>query len=372
MGKLPIDYIIESNFDDNFFCFLIFDINVKCARTTNDKHKYYMKLKNYQYIKQSGRSIFNKIYRIVNLDNLDKCLIILEELLKEIKEVDDIKLKADMDLALKLKNDEIKENILKLLVKYWKIDSRDYQYYRKVLVGVSPYFHLFLSLMEDREKEFEDSFEEYMDFMKLRHTDNFHKFLLDDCNNLLTVAAQKNQKRAIEILIGCYAIGAGKQDLNPDYTGFMLKLVNNGFYIGHNIDDEKQIKDDNWIEADVLEQFLNSCVTSTVNDKNERTIQLDYTFLVDPHIRAITLKNLKDKNGFLLFNNSMHPLELILNNEKLKHLITHPLIALYVNLKSYKYRKIYSLNLYMFLVLYVLPFMLVFLSFDAFENECGE
>ena len=66
MGKLPIDYIIESNDDDNLFSFLMFDYNYSCSAPINSTQKYFLKLKNQQYFNQTGETLFAKLYNIIN------------------------------------------------------------------------------------------------------------------------------------------------------------------------------------------------------------------------------------------------------------------------------------------------------------------
>ena len=65
----------------------------------------------------------------------------------------------------------------------------------------------------------------------------------------------------------------------------------------------------------------------------------------------------------------MRPLEVILNNEKLRHLITHPVLSTFINLKSYKFSQFYNINLHMFIFFYVLPFLVVFINYEPNESE---
>lgn len=65
----------------------------------------------------------------------------------------------------------------------------------------------------------------------------------------------------------------------------------------------------------------------------------------------------------------MRPLEVILNNEKLRHLITHPVLSTFINLKSYKFSQFYNINLHMFIIFYVLPFLVVFTNYEPSESE---
>ena len=60
MGKLPIDYIIESNDDENLFSFLMFDYDDSSDIVTSSNKKYFVKLKNQQYFNQTGETLFAK------------------------------------------------------------------------------------------------------------------------------------------------------------------------------------------------------------------------------------------------------------------------------------------------------------------------
>lgn len=111
----------------------------------------------------------------MNNKNLNKCVVVIEEMLKEIKIIEDIKVDVEMDLVLELPDMEIKEKILKMFVKFWKIESKDYMYYRKILVDISPFYKLFLNLKENNEEEFEDTFPEYLNYMRIKHAENFNR-----------------------------------------------------------------------------------------------------------------------------------------------------------------------------------------------------
>ena len=249
-------------------------------------------MKNDQLIECAGFSIFYKIFQIADLNNLKKCLIVLEELLMEMKEIADIRKETDVDHLLNnLKDEEIKESFLKLILKYWKIDSNDYDIYRQIFEDISPYFHLYFSLMENNEQEFEKSFPAYLEFMELKQ----HKFLTDDCNYMLFAAVQGNHEKAIKLIVGCYT---NDKDLSEDYIKFMIKMVGNEFFLGHELNHDS--KDEDWVESDMLEQFLNSCVSNTTDKNGDKILKIDYTCFVDPEIRDINLESLSFKRFTIL------------------------------------------------------------------------
>lgn len=377
-GKLLMDFVIESNDNENLFVFLIHDLKDRTIDSSSDKN-YFLKIKNEQYMRKTGMSLFSKIYAaIVGNDSKinAQCLIIVDEMLKEVKEITDIRREVRVDIVLEMSG-ENQEDLLKLLLKYWKVNSKDYHYYRNAFCEVSPFFKLYIALKELDEDEFEDSFCEYLDYMRQNYCDDsFNRRLQDDSNLLLTFALNHGLKKAMQILIKCYSVDVNKSgdtsdvSINNEYA--MLKLLEKGYYLGYE-DGYGINKDGNWINAKVFEQFLdsrvttiNGCASSTKKD-DDRGIQIDYTFLISPEMRPITMN--KDENGQrLIFNDGMAPLEWLLTNEKLRHLITHPVLSTFINLKSHKFSQIYSLNLYMFCVFYVLPFMLVFVHYDPQED----
>lgn len=377
-GKLLMDLVIESGDDDNLFVFLIHDLRDRNIESSSDKN-YFLKIKNDQFMRKGGVSLFTKIYAIASEDptRSDHCLIVLNEMLKEMGCITDIRREVRVDIVLAITG-SIRNDILKILLRFWKVHSKDYHYYRNTFCEILPFFKLYISLKEHDEDEFEDSFCEYLDYMRQHcgNRDDFNQKLQEDSNLLLKFALNHGLKKAMQILIKCYTVDVSKSNECPDVTinneYAMLKLLEKGYYLGY--ENEKEInKDGNWINAKVFEQFLDSCVTTTndsaltSNKDDDRGIQIDYTFLISPEIRPIQTNNDEDKER-LIFNAGMAPLEWLLTNEKLRHLITHPVMSTFINLKSHKFSQIYGLNLYMFCVFYVLPFMLVFISYDPQDD----
>lgn len=81
--------------------------------------------------------------------------------------------------------------------------------------------------------------------------------------------------------------------------------------------------------------------------------QINYNFLIDPNIRSEKLRSDQHDNRNLLFSKGMKPLENILNNERLKFSITHPVLSSFINLKSRKFGTIFSMNFYIFMFLFM-------------------
>lgn len=102
--------------------------------------------------------------------------------------------------------------------------------------------------------------------------------------------------------------------------------------------------------------------------------KIDYNFLNHPSIRNKEKKSLEN-----MFVKSMEPLEVIINNQRLKKLITHPVLSSYIILKSLIFNFYFKINFFMFFILFAMPFFaLIFLVFliihklvdsDAFYTE---
>ncbi|KAL7011966.1 hypothetical protein ACKWTF_014534 [Chironomus riparius] len=373
-GLCFMDFVIESGDDMNLFTFLIHDLSDEMRSDKN----YFLKIKNEIYAKKSGISIFSKIYSKMQADEalVDICLIILNEILKEMKEICDIRREVRIDAVLSMPQGPTQNSLLRNLIKYWKVNSKDYHYYRNAFCEISPFFKLFLSLKEHDEDDFEDAFPEYLDYLRQNSINNEHFTLTirEDTNILLTLALDTGMRKAMHILISCQSIDPQRPQTTLDFSISneisMLKLLESGYYLGY---EDESAKDGHWFNAKVFEQFLDSCVTMApangVNrDELNVGIQLDYTFLISPDIRPIVMKNYQSENGSLIFSAGMRPLEWILESDRLRHLITHPLLSTFINLKSHKFSQIYNLNLYMFCIFYVFPFMLLFVHYDLSDD----
>lgn len=322
-GKLLMDFIIESGDDENLLIFLIHDLKERAIESNSDKN-YFLKIKNDQFMRKTGMSLFSKIYSIVCDANSSTCLLVLHEMLKEMKQITDIRREVRIDTVLALTGD-VQHDILKLMLKFWKTNSKDYHYYRNAFCEIAPFFKLYISLKELDEDEFEDSFCEYLDFMRQHCKEDFNQKLQKDSNLLLAFALNHGLKKAMQILIKCYSVDIKKSNdhvsINNEYA--MLMLLEKGYYLGY--EDEEINKDGNWINAKVFEEFLDSRVNATTNNSSssydDRGLEIDYTFLISPEIRPITMN--KDENGQrLIFNAGMAPFEWLLTNEKLRHLVS--------------------------------------------------
>ena len=298
-------------------------------------------------------------------DHHDICLKIMEMFLIEIGEITDIEKETSIEQVLQMNNELYKDEMLKLMVNFWQLNSTDYNHYKKLIFDQSIYLKLFLTLKESNQHTFEEVFHEYVEEMKII---NCMKTVQDNCNALLSYAVKSKQTYAIDLIISCSLVDVNMIQINSNKLSgdnecvsyLMMKLLKNGYYVGNN--GENQLSLD-WLSADVFENYLDSKVATD----NHNLLKIDYNFLVDPAIRNIGLKNHKDKNGKLLFSSGMSGLQNILNNERLKNLITHPILSTFINLKSKKYQLFVNSNFYIYMFGYLFPyFLLTFLvSLDS-------
>lgn len=72
-----------------------------------------------------------------------------------------------------------------------------------------------------------------------------------------------------------------------------------------------------------------------------------------------------------MFSRGIQPLEHILNNGRLKTSITHPVLSTFINLKSRKFRKIFNMNFFIFIFLFMVPFFLLvtLIPFNKFYSD---
>lgn len=281
-GKEPIDYVIKSNDDENLFAFLVFDFEQESDVVTRNSKHYFLKLKNDQYIRKTGEvlqytknllfcdsagySLFQKFYTTIDEQCEDIIFDIMEKLLREMKQIIDIKGETSIDEVLKMENEFYKHKILKLLITYWKVYSKEYNHFKQVLSNLLPFYKLLLTLKERHEFEFEDLFPKYLEVMRKKHgEDAYIRKVRDDCNSLLEFALRHQQRRAINIIINCPLIDANQVVIKSHDSSFdsqnvhyvMSKLLEKGFYLGN---DNQHVPID-WISTQVFEDFLNSRIS---------------------------------------------------------------------------------------------------------------
>ncbi|XP_070504577.1 uncharacterized protein [Chironomus tepperi] len=377
-GKQLIDYVIQSNDDGNLFAFLVFDFEQESESILKTSKNYFLKLKNSQYNQKTGKSLFQKIYSTIDSESENICYDIIKKLLKEMQIIVDIQGETAINDVLNMENEVYKHKILKILLTYWKIFSKEYSHFKAVFLNISPYYNLFLTLKEGHEFEFEELFPKYLDSIRAKNETSEIEdiFFQEDCNSLLEFALQNGQRRAISALIDNPAVDPNKVFIKIDESSFdnqnanflMSKLLERGYYLG-NVNNGKHVPAD-WISPQVFGDFLDS----KVKEDGISGCKCDYNFLIDPKIRNENIKGDHDDNGRLLFSSGLQSLERILESKNLRTFITHPVLSTFINLKVRKYRQIFNLNFFIFIALYMIPFflLLTLIPFDKFYMDIFE
>ena len=335
----------------------MFDYNGCHDVVTSSNKKYFLKLKSQQYFNQTGETLFAKLYRTIDQDSYDIFLNVIEKLLKEMKEVYDIENETSIEKVLQMNNDFYKEKILRILVNYWKVDSVNYDHYKMIISKQSSYLNLYIIMKENNKLMFEDTFPRYLNEMRFKYENDFQNIIQQDCNCLLSFMLSNNLNELMDIVITCPQFDVNKLNIETDelsienhsITNMMTKLLDNGYYVGN--DGQEQIPLD-WISSQVFEKFLDS----KIKEDSRYKIKIDYNFLIDPSIRKIHLNGINDRNEKLLFSSGMKAVENILNNDRLRNLITHPVLSTFISLKTKKYQLIVNTNFYIFLFCYLIPY----------------
>lgn len=124
-GQCLMDFVIDSGDDLNLFLFLIHDLKEKTLETEKSDKNYFLKIKTEIYMKITGMSIFTKIYGTMQQkpEVIQSCLVILNEILKEMKEICDIRREVKVDMVLSMQHGEVQEGLLRLLIRFWKVSD---------------------------------------------------------------------------------------------------------------------------------------------------------------------------------------------------------------------------------------------------------
>lgn len=266
-GKLPIDYVIESNDEGNLFSFLVFDFDGESETVTRASKKYFLLLKNEQFMARTGKSLFQYFYSIINAECDDIIFDIIEKLLREMKQIVDIETETSIGEVLGMKNEQYKYRILELLITYWKPYSKKYLQFKSALSNFSPYYKLLLALKENNEEEFQEYFEDYLKLMQDIYGDHHYEYKVRrDCNSMLEFAIKNGQKKAIEMIIDLELVDPNmirfsrqmyESQVDSQIIHFvMTKLLEKGYYLGPK---EGNVPTD-WISNATMQDFLDSRV----------------------------------------------------------------------------------------------------------------
>ena len=164
---------------------MVYDFNNPKEVGSNDEKKYFLNLKNQQYIQKHNETLFLKLYKIIEEEKIyqEICIQIIDELLKSKTElIQDIVHDTSIDYVLKMTSIQYSTEILKLLAYYWDIQSKpdDFIKYKKILADKSPFCEIILNLKEGTKHTFEELFVRYLANMKriYKGYPNLHQIIL--------------------------------------------------------------------------------------------------------------------------------------------------------------------------------------------------
>ena len=337
-----MDYVIESGDDKNMVTFLM-----STFADTPIKQSLLL-LKNEQLKHKTNKTIFQKMYEVIANDANTKsdCMSVLERLLLEMGEINDIEYECDIQTVLTMKP-VYRDEILRLLMIYWKIDSFNYEKYIVHPCLNDKIYDLMIILKGKSDEKFKETFSLYLIKMMYQHKDKYQSFVQDDANILLTLALRYGQKRAMETIVTCKTIEVNKIRITTDKSvstyeniNFFMKLM---LKFGYNVHELNY----SWINVEVFEDNLNKRII----EEDQSNIIIDYKFF-------------NNDNGSFINgddNLSLFSCYNILNNRCMKNNMTHPVLSTIINLKALKYHRFNVFNFWIFIAIHMLPFYVLLL-----------
>lgn len=399
-GKLLINFVINSNDDKNLIAFLM-PAHPNSKSLVNKK--YFVKMQSEQYFENSDpkKTLFERYLFIKDNDTRDSFFDLCFYLLEEMNVIQDIKNQTCVDVALVEANlqsciiakntehasvqqkevEELKfkqekydhrydcDKLLKYFAAYWTKEDVNYEHYKKKFTNHSPFFTMMLSVIEDEEDEFVKYFHANINLLirsYMEHYDQLkdnEKIMQDDLFILFRAAIKHNRRKIIACILDFESFQSldfkfphyKKANENDHHAA--LKLLENGYDLG-----DGAIPGD-WVSEQVINGFLDSQIK--VVDKD--IVQLNSNVLLCSDDRRFKIKSKEDVDSKMLFCEHNGNLQFIVNNEALKDSILHPIVSTYINLKSYKYQRVYELNFILFFFLYMLPFGLL-ITYHSFDH----
>lgn len=229
--KLPVDFVLESTNIENFLSFLVFDWHNSDCHKANKEKKYFLELKNKQMIEKTGKSLFQKLYEIIENGDVyhEVCLRIIYEYLAEMNERVEKEMKVQKGKAetddkeefngdvtkllsiedvLMMKNKEYQSKILAVFITYWNIFD-DAFLSRKddilkatnaTVVEDPTFFSLAFLLIERKNNHFENHFTKFAVLTRKAYG-NYHESILTPLVRLLLRISKKLKMTQVQTCI---------------------------------------------------------------------------------------------------------------------------------------------------------------------------
>lgn len=118
-----------------------------------------------------------------------------------------------------------------------------------------------------------------------------------------------------------------------------------------------------WMPAQVYKEFLDS----QISVRDGHFVEIDTKFLIHQNTKKQRIVDKNDVTQKLIFYDDTKALKKIIENEMYEDLLTHPVLSTYIKLKSYKYRRIFYLNFWIFLVMFL--FYVIYVMGEVAEKN---
>ena len=258
------------------------------------------------------------------------------------------------------------DDILANILIYWTRSDENYEKYKEEFIKLGTYFKMLIDIIEGNDGDFVNNF--LQNIKKIEQV--FHvryqkaEYEPNDVTEFLTtllLAAMRHGRTNIIDRIFDYEnfISTDFQfprNMRCDKTTRYVakKFLKNGIELGSGTIPE------NWLLPQDFEEFLDS----RINTNNEDLIEIDTSFMIHRVSRMQHIESKTDVDNNQMLWEDTRSLEYIIENKLLKNFVTHPVISTYIDLKTFKHKRILLWNFYMFLFLFILPFA-VFIAFSS-------
>lgn len=377
-----MNYVIDSGDHQNLQTFLMPKYS-KEPTFTFGKKKYFLTLLNQQFLHIQGVTIYEQYLNNV-FDGEKTNFLIIFNLLEEKKFFLDI-LNDDSVQFKKLKDFAVSEKVssencekmfevddlVGNIIAYCSKDDRSYTTIKAELEKVGIVYKMLFIILEHRENEFEQSFDDFKlkisDFYQNRYK-NLRKSSYYTSNFMLMflIAAMKhNQRKVVDLILSHETFNTvilrfpENIDTGSIYNYVALKMLQNGHCIGKN-----QIPSC-WITPKVMNDFLDSQVVY----RGHNLVELNSGFMLHPFTKKWQVRSENDVDEKLVFWEDTDSLRFLIENENVKNSITHPIVSTYIDLKTFKYYRIYFWNFVAFLSSLVLTFTVLMIMHFTFNTE---
>lgn len=376
MGKPLISYAIEAGVTQ-----MTTFLNLPMYHKTEDfnRPKYYMVMQNSQIYSLVGKSLLEyQIDIYIGIEELEEGVDLFVRnvyLLEEIGTIDEIQSDEVIDHFLKLMGktdqyaDELFEidDLLGIMVIYWTPHEGQYDNYKWKLIQINPFFDILFMTIEKKHDEFmewfsskfdelEDVYETRYDVSVRQRESDDHLYELYSSNFmfiLFLAAIRTKQHKLIDFIFKndwFVTINFGfPENVKTSEIHYYaaLNLLKHRHELGR-----ANIPED-WLTHEVLDDFLDS----RISYRDKDYIEIDCTSLLHAESQKIKVRGPADVTDKLLMLEDTISLAYIRDHENLKNLIAHPVVETYINLKRFKYQRIFVYNFWAFVMLYILPFV---------------